>query len=224
VRLRGAEAKAAAKLLGATHHPSFVNDIDILYEQDLLARVGAVMRKVNPTLLLVPSPDDYMEDHMNAGRLAVSAAFCRGMRNFPTTPRVKPVTDEVTIYHALPYGLRDGMRRRIFPEYYADITSVLAKKREMLACHKSQKEWLDLSQGLDAYLTTMEEMRAEVGGLSGAFAYAEGWRQHSHLGFCSPEADPLAEALGKRVKVNEDYRRDLEGPRTRIPTTRRRAR
>ena len=223
VRLRGAEAKTAAKLLGAVHHPSFVNDIDIFYEQDLLARVGAVVRKVNPTLLLVPSPDDYMEDHMNAGRLAVSAAFCRGMRNFPTTPRVKPVTDEVTICHALPYGLRDGMRRRIFPEYYVDITSVLAKKREMLACHKSQKEWLDVSQGLDAYLTTMEEMSAEVGGLSGAFAYAEGWRRHSHLGFCSPEADPLAEALAKRVKVNEDYRRDLEGPRTRIPTTRRRA-
>jgi LmbE family N-acetylglucosaminyl deacetylase len=212
IRIRGAEAQAAAGLLGARHHPPFVDDIDIFYENDLLAKVAAVVREVQPTILLVPSPQDYMEDHVTAGRLAVTAAFCREMRNFPTDPPISPVAGDVTVYHALPYGLRDGLRRRVLPEYYVDISAVLGRKREALAQHRSQKEWLDESQGLDAYLVAMEQMSAEVGRLSGQFECAEGWRRHSHLGFSDVEADPLADTLGDRVLVNEEYRRWLDCP------------
>lgn len=211
VRVREQEARSAAELIGATFHSSLVADIEIFYEKDLLARVGAVVREVNPTIMLVPSPEDYMEDHMNAARLAVSAAFCRGMRNFPTSPEREPVAGDVTLYHALPYGLRDGMRRLILPELYVDISEVVELKREMLGCHRSQKEWLDASQGLDAYLATMEQMSAEVGRMSGRFRYAEGWRRHSHLGFSEQETDPLAEVLGEAVAVDESYRGRLEG-------------
>ena len=209
IRMRRNEAKAACKLVGAVHHASLVDDIDIFYEKKTLARVGAAMRAVNPEILLVPSPQDYMEDHIIAGRLAVTAAFCKGMRNWPTSPRRKPVAGEVTIYHALPYGLRDGMRRRVFAGMYVDITSVLARKRKMLACHKSQKEWLDHSQGMDSYLITMEEMCREVGKLSKTFKYAEGWRRHSHLGFSEKEVDPLADALGDLAVVDPVYERNL---------------
>jgi hypothetical protein len=41
----------------------------------------------------------------------------------------------------------------------------------------------------------MRELMREVGRMSGRFEYAEGWRRHSHLGFCAAEADPLAAAL-----------------------------
>ena len=200
-------------MVGAHYHPPLTNDLEIFYEPGLLRQMGALLRQVAPTLLLLPSPHDYMEDHMNASRLAVSAAFCRGMRNFPTTPATPPIETPVTIYHALPYGLHDGLRRRVEAEYFADIGPVLDCKREMLACHRSQKEWLDASQGLDAYLTTMETMSAEAGARSGRFAYAEGWRRHSHLGFCAQQDDPLREALGARVWVNEEYRKRLEGER-----------
>jgi len=37
----------------------------------------------------------------------------------------------------------------------------------MLAQHRSQKEWLDTSQGLDSYLVTMEDMCREAGRRSG---------------------------------------------------------
>ncbi len=221
IEIRKHEAQAAAKLVGATFHPSLVDDIDIFYQKALLARVAAVVRKVNPSILLIPSLDDYMEDHMNASRLAVSAAFCRGMRNFPTDPRTEPIQSEVAIYHALPWGLSDGMRRRIWAEIYVDIGSVLQRKREMLAQHRSQKEWLDASQGLDAYLTVMEEMSAEVGRMSGCFEYAEGWRRHSHLGFSAAEWDPLTEALGDRAFVDESHQQALDAPRGKA--TRRRA-
>jgi LmbE family N-acetylglucosaminyl deacetylase len=212
VRIRTNEAKAACKVIGAAFHPPLVNDLDIFYEKELLARVSAVVRKVRPTIMLVPSPQDYMEDHVNAGRLAASAAFFRGMRNYPTIPRTKAADYDVTIYHSMPHGLRDSMRRRILPEYYVDISSAFALKREMLSQHRSQKEWLDVSQGFDSYLKTMEEMAAEVGRMSGRFEYAEGWRRHSHIGFSDQEQDPLVEALGKRVKVEQAYRRWLDEP------------
>ncbi|UCC69809.1 MAG: PIG-L family deacetylase [Armatimonadota bacterium] len=212
INIRSREARSAARLLGAVFHPSFVDDIAIFYEKDLLARVAAVVRKVNPTIMLLPPPVDYMEDHMNACRLAVTAAFCRGMRNFTTKPRTKPIESAVTLYHCMPAGLRDPMRRRVVPEYYVDITGVLQQKRTILACHRSQKEWLDVSQGMDAYLAAMEEQAAEMGRMSRRFKYAEGWRRHSHLGFCEPGADAMLEALGELALVNEDYRRSLDEP------------
>lgn len=210
IRIRAAEARAAAALIGAVHHPSLANDMEIRFEKTLLARVAAVVRKVNPQILLVPSLEDYMEDHVNTARLAVTAAFARGMLNFVTIPTVRPVAGDLTIYHALPYGLRDAMRRRIFAGQYVDISSVLPLKRRMLALHKSQKEWLDVSQGLDAYLNTMEDMSAEVGRMSRRFTHAEGWCRHSHLGFSAADCDPLATALKGKAIVDRSYERMLE--------------
>jgi N-acetylglucosamine malate deacetylase 1 len=209
VRTRRAEARHAARLIGAVHHASLVPDIEVFYEMRTLARLAAVIREVRPEILLVPSPEDYMEDHTNTGRLAVTAAFCRGMRNFPTLPRRRAVADPCTVYHALPYGLRDGLRRRVWAGEYVDIASVLPLKREMLACHRSQKEWLDHSQGLNAYLKTMEEMSHEVGRMSRRFRCAEGWRRHNPLGFCAPNADPLKAALSRKVWVDPRYERRL---------------
>jgi hypothetical protein len=72
---------------------------------------------------------------------------------------------------------------------------VIDRKEKMLACHESQKNWLDESQGLDAYLITMREMSEQVGKMAGTCQYAEGWRRHSHLGFSNQEIDPLGEIL-----------------------------
>ena len=194
-RVRLDEARDAAKSIGATFHEPYVNDLEIFYTQPLIRKLCAVVREVQPEILLLPSPQDYMEDHMNASRVMVSAAFYRNMPNFDTDLQVPVATNDMAVYHALPYGLNDQLRNLIIPDFFVDIALVLARKREMLACHKSQKEWLDQSQGLDNYLNTMEEMSAEVGQMSGEFAYAEGWRRHSHLGFASEDFDPLMETL-----------------------------
>jgi LmbE family N-acetylglucosaminyl deacetylase len=197
VRIRRAESQRASKLLGAAYHESLVNDIEVLYTQDLLRRVTAIIRRIKPDIMLIPSPEDYMEDHMNTSRIAVSAAFCRGIPNYFSIPPEPPTQQDVTLYHALPYGLTDGLRRQITPDFYVDITSVIDHKEKMLACHESQKKWLDVSQGLDSYLITMREMSGEVGRMSGTSNYAEGWRRHSHLGYSSREIDPLREILSE---------------------------
>ncbi len=198
VRIRLEEARAAAAALGAQFYPPVTDDLEVLYTLPLLRRFGAVVRQAQPDILLLQPPEDYMEDHTMTCRLAVTAAFSRGMRNFITDPETPPIDQSVALYHALPYGLCDGMGRPASPDLYVDIASVLDRKREALACHQSQKLWLDQSQGLDSYLLAMEEMGREVGRWSERFEVAEGYRRHAHLGFCGRDHDPLSEALGKR--------------------------
>jgi N-acetylglucosamine malate deacetylase 1 len=195
-RLRVAEGRAAAEILGATHHESLASDLCIFYEEGLLRRLAAVVRQVRPRIVLTHSPDDYMEDHMNTARLAVTAAFARGMPNFSTRPPTDAHQGDVTVYHAMPHGLHDGLRRPVVPDCYVDTTAVHATKRRALAAHVSQQAWLDASQGMDSYLDAGDAMSREVGRMSGRCAHAEGWRRHLHLGLSARDDDPLAAALG----------------------------
>lgn len=204
VRIRRQEAIRASSLIGATFHESLTNDLEIFYERSTLLRLASIVRKVAPSILLVHSPQDYMEDHMNACRLAVTAAFSRGMPNFPVIPPCPAISQEVTLYHAQPHGNCDGLRHPIRPDLFVDVSSVIDTKRAMLAEHQSQKLWLDESQGMDSYLTTMTDLSRQVGKMSGRFEYAEGWRRHSHLGFCDELADPLSDALGNLVWKSSD--------------------
>ena len=91
VAVRAAEAEAAADYLGATYHESLTNDMEVVYSVELLRRLTSVVRAVRPDVILTQSPEDYMEDHMNTSRLAVSAAFARGMTNFPSIPHVNAI-------------------------------------------------------------------------------------------------------------------------------------
>jgi LmbE family N-acetylglucosaminyl deacetylase len=136
-----------------------------------------------------------MEDHTNTSRLAVTAAFARGMKNFLTTPKRRTVEGAVTVYHAMPHGLCDGMRRAVAAELFVDTTAVHATKLAALAEHHTQQEWLEASQGMNFYLRTMDEMSRAVGKMSRHFRHAEGWRRHLHLGFCAKGDDPLRQVM-----------------------------
>jgi len=208
--LRRKEARSAAGVLGACFHPSLTDDLDIAYDTALLRRVAAVIREVGPIIVLTHSPQDYMEDHTNTARLAVTAAFARGMPNFQTNPPRKAVSRDVALYHAMPHGLRDPLRRRIVPGAFVNTTSVHTTKLKALAQHQSQQNWLEASQGLNSYLATMEQMSREVGRMSRRFKHAEGWRRHLHLGFSGSEMDPLSDVLGRDCLVNTAYERSLE--------------
>ena len=192
-RIRADEQRAAAAVLGAACHPPICEDLGVLYDRPTLARLAAVVRRVAPDVMLVHSPGDYMEDHTESCRLAVTAAFARGMPNFVTDPPTPPVEGPVVLYHAQPHGNRDGLGREVRPDIYIDVGPVLDRKSQALACHASQRDWLDRTQGMGSYVQSMKDGCAEVGRWSGRFAYAEGWRRHSHLGFCPAGADPIGE-------------------------------
>lgn len=202
--IRRNEAIAAAALLGAVYHESICPDMGIFYEAATLRRLSAIVREVAPTIMLTHPPQDYMEDHMNTCRLALSAAIVRGAPNYSTEPLRAPVSTPVTIYHALPYGLHSPLGETARARCYVDITDVMPLKRQMLALHRSQQEWLDASQGVGSFVAHMEQMSRDVGRLSGRFTFAEGWTRHMPLGYCGEDDDPLADALGARLLYAKD--------------------
>ncbi len=209
-RTRRREARLAAEVLGALWHAPICNDMEIFYDDKTIRRVCGIVREVDPDVLLTHSPQDYMEDHTNTARLAVSAAFAREMPNYRTSPSRKPANRAVTIYHASPHGLRDSLRRRVHPGAFVDTTSVHETKRTALACPVSQGTFLDATQGMQNYVRTMEEFSLELGRISRKFRFAEGWRRRLHLGFCGETADPLRDALGAKYLVNVRYERALD--------------
>ena len=197
IDIRLQEAKNAAKHINAEFYPPIAPDLGVFYNEELLAKLSAVIRKAAPDILLIPSPQDYMEDHTNTCRLAVTAAFTRGMPNYKTNPSMEIINNEIAVYHAQPHGNRDGMNQIITPDIFINISEMMEEKRNMLAEHKSQKEWLDRSQGFNAYLDIMEEHGKEVGLMSKKWEFAEGWRQHNPLGLCASNYDPIKELLHK---------------------------
>ena len=188
---RTEEARNACKVIGAVYHPPIVGDMEVFYNFETLAKMVKIVREVDPEIVLTHGPYDYMEDHTCAGRLAVSAAFARGMGNFRTVD-VPPVATDVAVYHSVPLSLVDQLNRPVVPELFVDITSTMEKKKAMLSCHVTQKQWLDESQKLNAYIDDMVSRGAFMGRRAGFCEYAEGWNRHNPCGFCADDFDPLS--------------------------------
>ena len=207
-RIRLREAESSAAILGAHFHPPFCDDLEIFYDERTLRRLTAVIREVKPRIVLTHSPADYMEDHTNTCRLAVTATFARGMNNFISAPSVMADRYDCTLYHCLPHGLRDQLRRRVIPGSFVNTGSVQDIKLAALKAHQSQQNWLDTSQKLNSYLQAMEEISLALGRMSKKFVHAEGWRRHLHYGFSGPDDDPLTD-LGDDYLINGDYEKEL---------------
>jgi N-acetylglucosamine malate deacetylase 1 len=199
------EARRAAELIPATFYPPICDDLEIFYNKELLAKVSAVVRQARPSIILTHAPSDYMEDHQNAARLAVGGAFSRAMPNWITCPESSIYADEVAVYHAQPHGNRDPLGNLVLPTYFVDVSPMMDRKRELLAAHASQDQWLDATQGISAYLETMLSLNNEVAQMMSSleipppqrFEYAEGWRKHIHLGLGSADFDPLQKVLSE---------------------------
>jgi len=207
-RIRLAEARRAAKVLGAHFHPPLCNDLEIFYELKLLRRVAAVIREVRPNIVLTHPPVDYMEDHTNTCRLVVTAAFAHAMPNFRSIPSRSTADYDLTIYHCIPHSMRDPLRRLVVPEVFVNTTSVQTVKHDALKEHKSQQDWLVATQGLNSFIAKADEDGRMVGRLSRKFKFAEGWCRHLHYGFSAKDVDPLREELGKNHLANKACERE----------------
>jgi N-acetylglucosamine malate deacetylase 1 len=189
------EARRAAQTLRATHYPPIERDMELAYTTEKLRQVAAVVRQARPNIVLTHAPVDYMEDHQNAARLAVSAAFSRGMPNFRTLPQQPPWLQPLAVYHAQPHGHQTPLGEWVQADLWIDVSTVYHAKEAALKCHESQRSWLDDSQGMDNYLSTLRQLTEQAGKLSGRHPLAEGWRRHIHWGLCDAHYDPLASEL-----------------------------
>jgi len=204
-RIRYAEAKAAAGYLGAWYGCVGLMDVEVFANAESVRQVVEMMRTFDPDVVITHSPSDYMLDHEETSRLARAATFAMAMPLYQTRHAAAAKVGRSTpaLYYADPVEGIDPLGRPVYPQFYVDISEQLERKRQMLSCHASQRNWLRDHHGVDEYLdrmTTWARLRGQECGIT----YAEGLRQH--LGHGYPRNPLLQEALGPHIKIREKER------------------
>jgi N-acetylglucosamine malate deacetylase 1 len=173
--VRRREAASAAALIGAEYLCVELRDLAIFNDDAARRRVVAVLRRARPEIILTAAPVDYLCDHEATSTLVRDACFAAPAPNYQAEG--EPLGGIPHLYYMDPIeGLdRDGVRVR--PEFRIDVSAMFERKREMLACHASQREWLRHHHGTDDYLLQMERWTRACGREAGV-EYAEGFRQY----------------------------------------------
>lgn len=199
-RIRREEARRSAALLGADYHCLEFEDLQIVDDNPSRRKVVELLRVVRPDLVLTAPPVDYMLDHEVASLLVRQAAFNASIPNYAThAPNPAEPTRAVPhLYYVDALEGVDCFGRPLPAGFHVDVTSVFAVKREMLACHASQRDWLLRQHGIDEYLDAQQRWSAKRGAEIGV-AHAEAFRQH--LGHGYPKNNLLAELLPRFTRL-----------------------
>lgn len=128
---RVAEADAARAVLGAVVRENLALPDGGLRPDDdeQLRSVAECIRRWRPRTIAAPHWHDRHPDHVDASRLITRAAFKSGLRRY-TAARGEPWRPEWIVY----YFINDSAP----PSFVIDVTEHYARKREALACHRTQ--------------------------------------------------------------------------------------
>ena len=198
--VRRSEAKAAAELIGAQYNCLEFRDLAIFEDDESRRRVTEYLRRVNPDLVLTAPAVDYLCDHEITHRLVRDACFAAPIPNYKTRQwePARPMGHIPHLYFtdALEGLDRGGKRQPV--DFYADVSTVFTIKRDMLACHASQRDWLLKHHGIDEYLIGQEHASRARGQEIGV-EHAEGFWQYR--GHAYPQGNLLLSLLGTFGRV-----------------------
>ena len=193
-RIRHAEALASAKVLDAEYYCAGCADLFVMYNEENLRRFVEIVRKARPDIVIAPPPMDYMVDHEVCSVLVRTACFGAPIPNFWTADvdPAPPIPAVPYLYYAALVDDKDIYGNPIEPSLVVDITEVQEVKKQMLACHASQRDWLRKHHGIDEYIESMKRWDAAQGERIGRPA-GESFRQHVGHGY--PQDDVIAKLL-----------------------------
>ena len=203
-RIRRAEAEAGCNLLGARYRYVGFNDCSI-YNDDLSnRRTTALVREIDPLVVMTHPPNDYMSDHEITSLLVRNACFYAPAPNYDTlsfTLVARASAIPYLYYFEAMEGI-DIFGERVKQQFYVDISQSIEAKLEMLGRHRSQREWLQSHHGMDDYVEAARRRSRDAGERAAVLTdhtlvYAEGFRQH--LGHAYPRENLLAQVLPARV-------------------------
>jgi LmbE family N-acetylglucosaminyl deacetylase len=193
IRIRNAEAKNAAGLIGGIYHCLECDDVYILYDRETINKATSLVRKVRPSIVFTSSPADYMLDHEMTSLIAQTACFSAGIKNMEVAEEhFEPIP---FLYYCDPIEGKDKFGEMVQPKVYVDISTEIGIKEKMLACHESQQSWLKSHQDSE-YILAMKRFSKQRGKEINT-TYAEGFRQH--LGHGYQHENILKEILGDLV-------------------------
>jgi N-acetylglucosamine malate deacetylase 1 len=193
-RIRRAEAASAAAIIQAAYLCAEFRDLSIFNEDGARRRVTELIRRVRPELVITASPIDYHSDHEATSALARDACFAASAPNYDTgdadpSPALEAIPH---LYFTDSLGGVDRDGRPQMADFFVNVESDIGVKREMLACHASQRNWLRRQHGIDEYLEAMMQWTGEVGARAGV-RFAEGFRRYP--GHPYPQSPLLESAL-----------------------------
>jgi len=193
-QVRRQEAQDSAELLGASYECLEFRDLSIVHDNDSRKRVTEAVRKTQPDIILTAPLQDYMSDHEMTSRLVRDACFNAPIFNYQTDahPPAPPVDHIPHLYFVDPVDGTDYYGRQIEPDFIIDISEQYELKEKMLACHKSQRDWLREQHGIDEYLDSTRRWSKRRGELIGT-TYGEGFVQYK--GHPYPHDNLLLELL-----------------------------
>lgn len=195
--VRRVEAKRAADLLGVDYYCLEFRDLEIEHSHASKQRVSELLRRVRPDIVITAPPVDYMCDHEATSQNVRDACFNAAVPNYVTEQwDPAPVLEKIPyLYYVDPIEGVDWYGQTVPHDFVIDISDEFDLKLEMLACHASQREWLQRQHGMDEYLESCRRWSAARGELIGA-KYGEGFRQHA--GHPYPHGNPLKDLLQSR--------------------------
>jgi len=194
--IRRDEARSAASLIGAEYVCLEFRDLAIFNDDESRRRVTEILRRSRPDLVLTAPPVDYIADHEMTSLLVRDACFGASCPNYATRQwePAPPLQRIPHLYFVDPLEGNDREGRPVPVDFHVDVSAVFATKRQMLACHASQREWLLRQHGIDEYLESQERWGARRGAEIGA-AQAEAFRQYR--GHPYPHDNLLLAAIGQ---------------------------
>ena len=195
--IRKGEAAASASILDGSYHCLGFDDVYILYGRESIDRTTELIRRVRPSVVFTASPNDYMVDHEMTSRIVLTACFSAGIKNMDAGE--KPFGEVPYLYYSDPLEGKDILGKAVVPAFFSNITGEMETKEKMLACHKSQRDWLLIHHKMDEYILSMKRF-AEKRGEEAGTQYAEGFRQHLGHGF--PQDNILEKILAGYIRIN----------------------
>jgi N-acetylglucosamine malate deacetylase 1 len=197
-KIRRSESVCAAALIGAAFRCVELRDLAVFNDDSSRRRVTEMLRETAPEIVLAASPSDYHCDHESSSSLVRDACFAAPAPNYRTGGRAPALAALPHLYFMQPAANTDRTDRRVEPDFVVDVGSVFTKKRAMLACHESQRNWLRDHHREDEYLDMMERWTRDCGKLAD-IEFGEGFRRYKGQPY--PQSPLLEELLGNRVRL-----------------------
>jgi len=199
--IRRKEAATAAQYIGAEYICAEFRDMAIFNDDSSRRRVTELLRRVRADVVITASPVDYHCDHEATSILVRDSCFGASAPNYKTgqQPEAEALPAIPHLYFADSVGGVSRFATPIDPDFFVDVKSTFEIKRDMLAKHSSQREWLKRQHGIDDYMVMMEEWTRSRGVLAGV-EYAEGFRRYP--GHPYPQTPLLEELLGSKVIIH----------------------
>lgn len=196
--IRKGEAANAAAMIGAKYLCGGFLDLAVFDDDASRRRVTAILRQVQPDIVITASPIDYHCDHEATSKLVRDACFGAPAPNYDTSMYgdFSPMAAIPHLYFDDPAEGTDREGRPQKPHFIVDVRQAMDKKRKMFAAHESQRLWLQEHHGMTDFVATMEEWTAARGKYAG-LTYGEGFRHYKIHPY--PTSPALEDLLGDLV-------------------------